>query len=269
MLPVAERLIKDGHDLIGIMSFECDQVFNFNLNCQSLAAQKNIPFIQSPTEDIHIDSFIDKGAALFIAAGYPFKITPIDESKAFGINLHPSYLPRARGLMPVPHIIMDNVQNAAGITIHKLAEKFDQGDILAQHKITLAPDESVETYSAKILTKAPDLASDLIKDLPNKWTGAVPQNEKDAYTAPIPDDAMRTLDWNRQTEDLLKHGRAFGRFGCLAFFNHKLWSVFEFKAWEEKHDHTPGTIIILQHKLVLIAVKDGFVCLTDFAEARL
>ncbi len=269
MLPVALRLIEDGHELIGIMSFECDQVFNFNLNCQSLAAEKNIPFIQSRISDIHIDSFLGKDANLFIAAGYPFKIPPIDKSKAFGINMHPSYLPRARGIMPVPHIILNTVQDAAGLTIHKLSIKFDQGDILAQHKITLTPEETVETYSAKILTRAPDLASNLVNDLPNKWAAAEPQNEKEAYTAPIPDDAMRTLDWNNNTGDLLKQGRAFGRFGCLAEFNSALWSVFEFKAWEEEHDHTPGTCLIIQPKMALIAAKNGFVCLTDFEEARL
>ena len=269
MLPVAQRLIDDGHTLIGIMSFECDQVFNFSTNCQTLAQNLGIPFIQSPVTDIHIDSFLGQDAKLFIAAGYPFKIPPIDETKAYGINIHPSCLPRARGLMPVPHILMARDHNAAGFTIHKLSPKFDQGDILAQHKINLLPGETVETYSAKILHTAPDLLSKTIENIEKSWVNAKPQNKKNAYTAPLPTDAMRTINWNDPIGKIQRMADAFGRFGCLAQIENRLLSVYELHSWKEKHAHAPGACLVAQQKLITIAAKDGFICLTDFSEARL
>lgn len=269
MLPVAQRLIDDGHELIGIMSFECDQIFNFNTSCQSLAQNLGIPLIQKPITETHIDDCIEQGADLFISAGYPFKIPPIDETKSYGINIHPSYLPRARGIMPVPHILMTRDQNAAGFTIHKLTSKFDQGDILAQHKITLSNDESVETYSAKILQHAPDLLSKTIENIDENLKSAKPQNENDAYTAPMPTDDIRTINWNDSVEKIQNLNNAFGRFGCLANIQGNLFTVYELRTWKENHDNQPGDCLIAQQKLILIAAKDGFVCLTDFTTSRL
>jgi methionyl-tRNA formyltransferase len=129
MLPSVIRLIEDGHDLIGIMSFECDNVFNFNQSCQELAKAHKIPLIMSRVTEEHIGKFLHDGCECFLSAGYPHKIPHIDESKAYAINIHPTYLPHARGMMPIPRIIMDNISTAAGFTAHKMTQKFDGGDI--------------------------------------------------------------------------------------------------------------------------------------------
>ncbi|MCD8497396.1 MAG: hypothetical protein LRZ85_04530 [Alphaproteobacteria bacterium] len=165
MLPTVQRLIAEGHELLGLLSFECDNVFNFNTACRDFAEHLGIPFTFSKAEPDHITGFIEKGAEVFLAAGYPYKVPPVPEGKAYGINLHPSYLPKGRGIMPTPHIIMGAFE-AAGITIHKMTDRFDYGDILLQEKINITPREDVETYSARIALKAPDMLSAVFRDLP-------------------------------------------------------------------------------------------------------
>lgn len=264
MLPVAHRLIEDGHELTGMFCFDCDNIFNFNQQCQAFAQEGNIPLIMSPATDIHIDSFIAKGAQIFFAAGYPHKIPPIDPGKAIGINMHPSYLPHARGLMPVPHILMNEDAAAAGMTVHKMTQEFDRGDILMQRRIKLADNESVETYCAKTLLIGPELASDVFASLDTLWEDATPQQESEASTAPAPTDEMRILDWNKNVADITRIGRAFGRFGCLAKLGGDIYSVMQFSGWEEEHNHAPGTCVVHQQKLAVIAVSNGYICLEDF-----
>ena len=91
MLPSVIRLIEDGHELIGIMSFECDNVFNFNQSCQELAKAHKIPFIQSRATQQHIEQFLSQDCEVFLSAGYPHKIPHIGEEKAYAINIHPTY----------------------------------------------------------------------------------------------------------------------------------------------------------------------------------
>ena len=267
MLGAVRRLLEDGHELTGVFTFECDNVFNFNIETLALAKKHGVLSVLSPPQDIHIEAFIDKGAQCFLAGGYPYKIPPIDELRAYGINIHPSLLPAGRGLMPTPHIIM-HYPKAAGISVHKLTSIFDDGDILYQEVLPLSPRETVETYSARIALRAPDILSSIMADLPPHWQNARAQNRNKASTFPPPDDAMRTLDWSSPVETIDKTARAFGRFGCLAHFDGQIFVVYALDVWKEKHRLSPGTIALRQAREIIIAARDGFVCLKDFQIAR-
>jgi len=267
-LPSVLRLIDEGHELIGIFGFECDNIFNFNTECQKLAHSQNIPFIISPAEDFHIKSFLDQGAEAFLTIGYPHKIPPIDETRAYAINVHPAYLPKARGLMPIPRIIMDHANEAAGFTAHKMTQDFDAGDILLQTKFELNTNETVETYTAKIAMRSPDMIAQLMNSLPELWKHAIAQNEKKASWFKAPTDQERFLDWNLNVQDIDRTGRAFGRFGSLAQINGKTWVIYDYDFWEEIHQYEAGEIVAHSTREITIAAANGFVCLKDFQPAQ-
>jgi methionyl-tRNA formyltransferase len=267
MLGSVHRLLRDGHQLLGVFSFPCDNFFNYNTATHELAKTLNIPIRLEPPKPYDITFYLQKGCECFLSAGYPYKIPPIDETKAKGINVHPSYLPMARGLMPTPHIILHHPQ-ASGMTVHKLTEKFDQGDILHQLPLPLNDRETVETLSARIAIKAPDILSMIMSDLPTYWSDAKPQNEKKAsYFAP-PDETMRTLNWEQTVDKIDRTARAFGRYGSLAKFDNDLWVVYAHDVWEEKHHMKPGTIALRLPREIVVAAKDGFVCLKEFHKAQ-
>ncbi len=268
MLPSALRLIEDGHELIGIMSFDCDNIFNFNHHCQDIAAQKKIPFILSRVNTTHIDGFIDDGCQCFLSAGYPHKIPPINENKAYPVNIHPTYLPQARGLMPIPYIIINNLTDAAGSTAHKMTQEFDGGDILLQKKFTLDENETVETYTAKIAIRAPDMTSDLFKNIKKYWKNASPQAPEKITEFPAPTDQERLLDWNKPVKEIDAIARAFGRFGSIALFDNRIWVVYNHGFWKEKHNHKPGTIVAGLSREMIIAASDGYICIKEFQEAH-
>ncbi len=263
MLPAIERLIADGHDLIGIMSFEVDNVFNFNQACQHLAQHRNIPFILSPPDETHLQNFLGLGCEVFLSAGYPYKIPPIAEDQAYAVNIHPTYLPHARGLMPIPRLIMGNATNAAGFTAHKMTQKFDAGDILLQKKFPLLPRETVETYSAKISMRAPDMASELFSELPSLWNNARAQSEKNASYFKAPTDQDRILDLNKKAEDLDRTARAFGRFGCLVQVGSEMLVAYDIACWTEPHKTAPGVIVARSPRDLTLSCVDGYVCLKE------
>lgn len=269
MLPSVLRLIERGHELIGVFTFEVDNIFNFNTGTIALAQSLNAPIILSAPEDHHLQNFIEAGCEVFLSAGYPFKIPPIDETKAYPINIHPTYLPHARGLMPIPRLIMENATNAAGFTAHKMTQKFDRGDILLQKKFALLPQDTVETYTAKIAMRAPDMAEELFAYLPNLWKNARAQNERASSYFKAPTEADRLLDWNKKADDVDRIYRAFGRFGSLAETEEGLFVVYDLTCWKEKHQHMPGTVVVRNQRDMTIACADGYACLKEFHSAQI
>lgn len=255
MLTVVHRLIADGHELIGILTFPCDNVLNYNIETVALAKKLKIPISLEKPRNADIELMLEAGAKVFLSAGYLYKVPHV--SPAYGINIHPSLLPKGRCIMPIPHILLDHPE-AAGFTIHKLMEKLDSGDILYQVPLPLSQNETVETLAARMALKAPEAISKVMADLENFWDNAIPQDESEATSYPPPDDAMRTLDWNLPLERLGKIARAFGHFGCLAQIGSSRYVVYAHNTRKEPHALAPGTVFAQDKKSITMAVPDGF-----------
>lgn len=256
------RLLDDGHKLGAIYSFPCDNVFNFNTELQSLAASLDIPFTETPITPQNIGHDLQTGAELFLSIGYLHKIPPINESRAKAINVHPSLLPAGRGLMPLPHIIINHPE-AAGITAHKTTDRMDAGDILMQKPLAISADETVETLGTRIALAMPDMLANLLENLETHWNNATPQDESKARTFPPPNDAMRTIDWNSPVKTIKTLHRAFGKFGVLFSLQNSLWVAYDLKGWEEPHNFAAGTCVHITPREIVIAAANGYICITQ------
>ncbi|MCB1532896.1 MAG: hypothetical protein KDJ35_08510 [Alphaproteobacteria bacterium] len=266
-LPVLERLLEDEHELLALFTFECDNVFNFNREIIKKAQDLGVPFTLARPAGSEIEYYTDQGAQLFLACGYPYKIPPIDETRAYGVNTHPSLLPKGRGLMPTPYILMHHPE-AAGFSIHKITADFDAGDILYQEAIELSGRESVDSYSAKIARRTPEAISRVIAHLPDYWDKANPQDPQEASHFPPPDETMRTFDWTKTVEEIDKVGRAFGSFGSLAPVEGALLAVFDYKIEQTDHGQSPGAVIERSSDSISIAAENGVVTLTRFMQIK-
>jgi len=262
-----KRLIEDGHELVGIFTFPCDNVFTFNNQIHQIAQKNNIPISQEKANQATINHWINRGCELFLAAGYPYKIPHIDENEAYGINVHPSLLPAGRGIMPLPHIIM-SAPEVAGFTAHKITDIIDDGDILAQMPLPLYAHETIETLSCRIAMAMPGMIADLTNNLPDRWGRAKPQASDKASTFPAPDDTMRTIEWTDTIDKITTLHRAFGRFGLLFKLNNTIWVAYHLNGWREDHSHPPGTQCLLTAREIVIAAQDGYICITEAEQLK-
>jgi phosphoribosylglycinamide formyltransferase-1 len=91
-----------------------------------------------------------------VLAGFLKQINPslISMFKGRIINLHPSLLPKfgGKGMFGrhVHQAVFDAKQIETGITIHEVSEEYDKGTIIAQFKISLSPDDTVDKIEEKI-----------------------------------------------------------------------------------------------------------------------
>tara|TARA_R110000782_G_scaffold158433_8_gene250570 strand:+ start:3468 stop:4088 length:621 start_codon:yes stop_codon:yes gene_type:complete len=94
---------------------------------------------------------------LVLLAGYMKKIGPKVLSNYRGkiINIHPSLLPKFGGKgmfgINVHRAVLAAGEKESGVTIHLVDGEYDEGAILAQRAVSIAPDESAESLAAKVL----------------------------------------------------------------------------------------------------------------------
>lgn len=118
---------------------------------------------------------------LVVAAfGRIFRQEFLDLFPLGGINVHPSLLPRFRGPSPVNAAILAG-DTETGVTIQKIALKFDTGDILAQERFPLTGSETTAALTEALAARGADLLTSVLAAI-EQGTPPPPvvQNEADA-----------------------------------------------------------------------------------------
>ena len=101
----------------------------------------------------------DHKVDLIVLAGYMKKIGSqlIEDFPKRVVNSHPALLPKYGGEGMYGDLVHAAVINAgeteSGVTIHLVDQNYDQGTIIAQVKIPIAPQETVDSLREKIQTK--------------------------------------------------------------------------------------------------------------------
>ncbi len=142
------------------------------------------------------------------------------------LNVHTSLLPRYRGAAPVVHAIL-NGEKETGVTIMKLDEGMDTGDVLAQSTTPIGPDVTSGDLERQLSRQGVEL---LLGTLPSYLSGelqARPQDHEQATLAPLirKDDAR--IDWTQPACRIHDQIRAFnprpGAFTCFRGERLKIW----------------------------------------------
>ena len=115
----------------------------------------------------------------------------LDYPKYGCINVHASLLPKLRGGAPIHHAIIDGYHET-GITIMKMDEKMDHGDIITQESIVINDTDTVGTLHDKLSALGAKL---LIETLPSIF------DKK--YTKQSQDEDEVTFGYNITREDEL------------------------------------------------------------------
>jgi methionyl-tRNA formyltransferase len=103
---------------------------------------------------------------LALCTGFPWLIPgeAIDVPKHGIVNGHPSLLPRYRGPFPVAWAVR-NRETEIGMSYHLMDAKFDTGNLLAQQRIPLAEDDTMETLFGRFPAFTADLLSTVFERL--------------------------------------------------------------------------------------------------------
>jgi methionyl-tRNA formyltransferase len=250
-----------GHEVVKVFTYKTDNKYNFNDYIISLADSLHIPVQFSKVSKTDIYDLRDSGCELLVCAAYPYKIPVLENNAIKGINIHPTLLPEGRGVWPLPYIILKG-HNKSGVTIHKMAEELDSGDILLQEEFAVTDTDNLESLSCKSQLKALALLERLFRNFDQYWDNARKQGAGSHWIFPSAEE--QTLDWNSSIAEISRTVRAIGKFESRAKFDDKYWVVQDAVVWAEDHQYIPGEVVHRTNKEVVVAAKDGLVCLRFF-----
>ncbi|MBP5273760.1 MAG: hypothetical protein ILO36_02345 [Abditibacteriota bacterium] len=219
---------------------------------QGLAKEHGIPFSATPVTAAALDRLFDKeGCDYVFSACYGTKI-PIGGRR--GVNVHPAPLPVGRGPWPISQLILEGYKESA-LTLHKLTDRFDAGDIVLQRRFPIAEDETLDTLFIKSMLPAEEMTLAWLADHERLWQQAAPQGEGSYF--PRPSSQMQTVSPEDTAEVTDRRIRAFGSHGVFYEASGKALLCYAACCKKAEHGYEPGTVLLLQGRNLCAAVKDG------------
>ena len=140
-----------------------------------IAQENHIPTHVVIAEDYHEKKDYEKAILTIlnnqkidwiVLAGYMKLIGPtiLDAFKDKIINIHPSLLPRFKGLNAQKQAFDAGVKQT-GCTVHFVDESLDGGAIIAQETVAVSDDDTLESLTEKILQKEHQLYPKVLQQL--------------------------------------------------------------------------------------------------------
>lgn len=125
-----------------------------------------------------------------------------------GINLHPSLLPRYRGPSPIPAVILAG-ESQTGVTIQRLAEKMDSGDILRAQVVPLSGRETCATLSEQLGRLGAELLAETLVEVAAGRARGIRQKEEEASYCRLVRKEDGRIDWRRDAQSIERMIRAY------------------------------------------------------------
>lgn len=187
---------------------------------KTLALEHKLPVFQPEKLDATaVQTLADWKPDIIVVAAYG-RILPkiVLELPGFGcINIHASLLPRWRGASPVANALIAG-DSVTGITLMELNEGMDTGDIIAEEKTSIGPDER----ALELLERLGGIGAELlVKTLPLWITRAItarPQPEDGVTMCQLIEREDGRIFWNESANDIYNHFR--GLFPWPGLFTH-------------------------------------------------
>lgn len=263
---ILETLIRSEHEVIALIT-QPDRAKGRGKQivfspAKEVAVAHDIPVYQPEkvSDPEFLDTLESLKADLHVVAAYAQKLPNrlLEMAPRGCINVHPSLLPKYRGAAPMMAAIL-NGDKESGVTIMKMAEKMDAGDILLQEEMPLDPDET----NASIERKAADLGAQLllktIKGIEDGSIVPIPQNDEDStYVRQIGKEAG-LIDFSEDAEVIERKTRAYDPWpGTYTYLDGRTFKILKVSVNEITPSGTePGTVISSDKHGFTIAAGKG------------
>jgi len=117
------------------------------------------------------------------------------------INLHPSLLPRHRGPSPIQTAVLAG-DEITGVTIMRLDEGVDSGDILLQESAAIDPEDTTETLTRRLAEQGAALLARSLDLLASDAVTYTPQDHAKATFTKMYEKADGRIDWSKPARDI-------------------------------------------------------------------
>ncbi len=253
-VPVLEKLISK-HDVVAVYTREPKESGRgkkVNKTPIHLLAENNGIEVRTPKslksiEEQNILKAYNADLAIVAAYGMLLPKAVLEMFPKGCINVHASLLPRWRGAAPIQRSI-EAGDLKSGITIMQMAEELDAGDILSYRDVVITKTMTGGELHDKLSVIGAELLIETIDNLDN--ITAIKQNESLVTYAKKLDKAECLIDFNQDTDILLRKINAFNPYPSMFFmYEGERFKIFEAESSDQTGD--AGTILSADKELVI------------------
>ena len=169
---------------------------------------------------------------IFVVVAYgKFLPQELLDIPGFGaINVHASLLPKYRGAAPINWAII-NGEKESGVTVMKINERMDAGDVLGAQKIKIAKGETAVSLKARMMEAGPPLLEKTLEAIAAGKSKAVPQDEEKVTLAPKLIKGLGRIQWSKGAVEILNLIRGVMPWpGAYTEYNGKMLKILDAEA---------------------------------------
>lgn len=230
------------------------------------AARLGIPLIE-------IDSFKEEAAReaaalkpdLLVVASFGLIIPKwfLEVPAVGAINVHPSLLPKYRGPSPIQWVLWNGERETA-ITIIKMSERMDAGNILYQEAQPIVPDDDAASLMDRLARRSGEIVPGIVSDIAvHGMPEGTAQDDAEATFTPIITKEMGHIDWNTGSLEVVRQVRALALWPtAYTYLDGQLLKVSK-ASLTDGQSGEPGQVLDVTKEGVVVAAGDGPVVIAE------
>jgi len=261
-------LLQSKHEVVGVVTAPDKpagrgQQLNES-DVKKFAVQNELKLFQP--EKLRDENFIQElkklNADLFVVVAFRMLPEVIWKMPRLGtFNLHGSLLPQYRGAAPIQWAVM-NGETETGCTTFRLKHEIDTGEVLSQHKMSIAPNETAGELYERMMYEGADLLVRTLDLLEEKKVEPIAQEElitselKHAPKLLKEDGRVRLTDSPAVVHNRVRGVTPFP--GAFTTFQGKILKIHKGLPEETEHSFELGSFHSDNKTFLKLAVNGGY-----------
>lgn len=187
------------------------------------------------------------------------------------VGVHPSLLPKYRGAAPVAHAILSG-EDTTGVSIFRLNEALDAGEIICQEAVSIGPEETAEALTERLARLG---AQVLVRALALLETGQAmltTQDEAQASLAPKLTKSQGLVHWQESAQAIARVVRATipwpGATTEWAGAPLRIWAASVREGASAPSGVAPGSVVDVAADAIQVAAGAGVLAITELQPAN-
>jgi methionyl-tRNA formyltransferase len=266
-MTVLRRLIDSEHKVLAVVT-QPDRQKGRRLKVSPsptkvLAKTKEIAVFQpddaSSKESIAYLKKLNADLFVVVAFGQILKKEVLETPGVYAVNIHSSLLPKYRGAAPTNWAIM-NGDTASGVTIIRMNEKMDEGDIILKKEIAIDKEDTNITLSEKLADIGADALMEAMESIGSASVRFTKQDDSAATYALKLKKEDGLINWNESAVKI--HNKVRGLLpwpGAYTHFKGKILKILKTEVLEAGNcKGVNGEVVdVIKHKGIVIKAGEG------------
>jgi methionyl-tRNA formyltransferase len=263
-IPALERLMQD-HTITAVVSTPAKPQGRGLKLCESpitlFAREHGLGPIITP-ENLKAPELLEQlaqlGADIFIVVAFRILPKAIFALPPLGtVNIHASLLPKFRGPAPI-HRAIESGENETGVTVFRIDEGIDTGEVLLQRKISIGAKETTPELYARLSQLGANTLMDALEVIGTGSAEPMKQDNGLASRAPKLSKDEALIDWTLPAQRIFNKIRAFKPFpGTYTILNGKRLGVIWAEVANDSGNDKPGTVVCVTKDFIDIQCGSG------------